>query len=53
MNKPAKIRDKRAKYVKQRIEDARNSTLEVKRLSRELFLSERTIERDLKRDLKK
>lgn len=49
MNKPQKIRDKRSDYVKDRIKNANNATLEVKKLAKELFLSERTIERDLKR----
>ncbi len=49
MNKNGKIRKARARYVKKRIEDTRNTTQEVKKLAKELFLSERTIERDLKR----
>lgn len=49
MNKSEKIRQERADYVKQRISKCKNTDKEVKKLSKELFLSERTIEKDLKR----
>jgi DeoR/GlpR family transcriptional regulator of sugar metabolism len=42
------LKTKRAEYVKQRIEKVINKPTEIKRLSSELFLSERTIRRDLK-----
>lgn len=49
MNKSEKIRQDRADYVKQRINKCTNTDREVKKLAKELFLSERTIEKDLKR----
>ena len=50
MNKSERTLKNRSKYVKERIENCKNTNEEVRRLSKELFLSERTIERDLKRD---
>ena len=50
MNKPKDKIEERAKYVKERVNNARHATQEIKRLARELFLDVRTIERDLKRD---
>ena len=41
------LKTKRAEYVKQRIEQVKNKPTEIKRLSKELFLSERTIWRDI------
>jgi len=49
MNKPKKQIDKRAEYIKQRIKETKNTSNEITKLANELFLSERTIERDLKR----
>lgn len=49
MNKSDKKMEKRAKYVKERIKESNNATREIRKLSQELFLSERTIERDLKK----
>jgi len=37
----------RAKYIKQRVEVVKNKPTEIKRLAKELFLSEKTIRRDL------
>lgn len=53
MNKSEKVRNERAKYVKKRVNESRNASVEIRRLSKELFLSERTIERDLERNLNK
>jgi len=36
----------RAQYVKERVGKVNNKTTEIKRLAKELFLSERTIRRD-------
>lgn len=49
MNKNDDIRTARAKYVKKCVSESKNCTKVVKKLAKELFLSERTIERDLKR----
>lgn len=39
---------KRKEYVKNRINNSKNIYQEIKKLSNELFISVRTIERDLK-----
>ena len=39
----------RAKYIQERINKAEKTTMEVEKLSKELFLSERQIYRDLKK----
>ena len=49
MNKDQATKDARAKYVQERINKSKNSSKEVAKLSKELFLSQQTIERDLKR----
>lgn len=49
MNKNDNIRTARAKYVKECVNKSKNCTRAVEKLAKELFLSERTIERDLKR----
>ncbi len=49
MNKPKNILEKRAEYVKKEVNKSKNTTKAIKRLSNELYLSERTIERDLKK----
>jgi DNA-binding CsgD family transcriptional regulator len=53
MNKSERTLKNRCKYVKERIANCRNTNEEVKQIAKDLFLSERTIERDLKRDFKK
>ena len=53
MNKSQRTLKNRCKYVKERIENCRNTNEEVKQIAKDLFLSERTIERDLKRDFKR
>ena len=37
----------RAEYIKTRVESVRNKQTEIKRIADELFLSERTVRRDL------
>ena len=49
MKKTNKQLEDRARYVSQRVNSAQDSAQEIKKLARELFLSERTIERDLMR----
>jgi DeoR/GlpR family transcriptional regulator of sugar metabolism len=49
MNRDQERKEHRARYVKLRIESVRNKTTEIKRLADELFISERTIKRDLKK----
>ncbi len=39
----------RQEYIKKRVENVRNKPSEIKRLADELFLSEKTVRRDLKR----
>jgi hypothetical protein len=51
MNKNKRQQDRRAKYVQKRVSECNNTSEEVRRLAKELFLSERTIERDLKRNI--
>lgn len=47
MSKSEEIRDKRSQYVKEIIKNSDNSKgFEIRKLSKELFLSERTIQRD-------
>lgn len=49
MNKSKEILRKRAEHIKNVVNKSKNTTKAIKRLSNELYLSERTIERDLKR----
>ena len=49
MNKSQKILKKRSDYIKGTINKSKNTLKAIKRLSNELYLSERTIERDLKK----
>ena len=48
MYKSNDILKKRRQYIKERVEKVKNKNTEIKRLSNELFLSEKTIKRDLK-----
>ena len=43
------IKEKRAEYIKQRVSNVKNKPTEIKRLADELFLSEFTVRRDLKK----
>ena len=47
MNRDKERLNKRREYVKQKIWVAKNTDSEVKKLARRLFLSERTIYKDL------
>jgi len=49
MNKPKTILDKRAEHVKNVVNKSKNTIKAIKKLSNELYLSERTIERDLRK----
>jgi DeoR/GlpR family transcriptional regulator of sugar metabolism len=49
MNKNKKILEKRAQHIKNVVNKSKNTTKAIKKLSESLYLSERTIERDLKR----
>lgn len=49
MNKADKIKDKRKKYIQSRVDAVKNKSTEIKRIADELFLSEVTIYRDLKK----
>jgi len=44
----SKLED-RADYIKKRVEAVKNKPTEIKRLADELFLSEKTVRRDLKK----
>ena len=48
MNKDKDVKEARAKYVQGRVNKSKNSEKEVKKLSKELYLSIDTIYRDLK-----
>lgn len=43
------LKTKRAEYIKNRVDQVRNKTTEIKRLSNELFISESTVRRDLQK----
>lgn len=47
MNKNKDISKKRADYIKDIVNKSKNTAKAIKKLSNELYLSERTIERDL------
>lgn len=49
MRKDTTLLEQRRQYIQQRIAEAKRVDVEVKKLSRELFLSERTIMNDLKK----
>lgn len=49
MNKNKEILKKRADYIKETINKSKNTIKAIQKLSAELYLSERTIERDLKK----
>jgi len=49
MNKPNNILNARAKYVKNVVNKSKNTSKAIDKLSKELFLSPKTIERDLKK----
>jgi len=49
MNKDKEVKKARAKYVQGVINKSKNTDKAVKKLSRELYLSERTIYNDLKK----
>jgi len=52
MNKSEKVKEARSEFIKDRIDNSeyRNKNVEISKLSRELFLSKRTIERDYKKN---
>ena len=49
MNKTKSILSKRAEHVKKVVNKSKNTSQAIKELSNTLYLSERTIERDLKK----
>tara|TARA_R110002012_G_scaffold271164_3_gene456355 strand:- start:1527 stop:1676 length:150 start_codon:yes stop_codon:yes gene_type:complete len=49
MNKSKSKLEKRAEHIKNVVNKSKNTMKAIKRLSNELYLSERTIERDLKK----
>ena len=49
MNKNDTLLDKRAEYIKNRVAEVKNKTTEIKRISRDLFISESTVRRDLQK----
>lgn len=49
MNKNDKKLEQRANYIKMRCDAVKNKTTEIRKLADELFVSERTIWRDLRR----
>ena len=51
MRKDTTLLEQRRAYIQQRISEAKKVEVEVKKLSRELFLSERTIMNDVKKQL--
>ena len=48
MNKDKGVKEARAKYVQDVVNKSKNTIKAVRKLSKDLFLSEKTIERDLK-----
>ena len=50
MNRNDKKLNQRSNYVKMRCGAVKNRTTEIKKLADELFISERTLWRDLNRD---
>jgi hypothetical protein len=48
MNRDVTLKEQRKAYVQNRVAAVRNKETEIKRIARELFLSEKTIKRDLK-----
>jgi len=49
MNKRKSLLDKRAEHIKWVVNNRKNTPRTIEKLSRELFLSERTIYRDLRK----
>jgi DeoR/GlpR family transcriptional regulator of sugar metabolism len=49
MNKSEDILKKRSDYIKEKVNKSKNTTKAIEKLSNELFLSEKTITRDLKK----
>ena len=49
MNKSEKVKKARADHIKKRVNESKNTSKAIERLTNELFLSEKTILRDLKK----
>ena len=49
MNKNKSILQKRADHIKKEVNKSKNTSKAIKKLSNDLYLSERTIERDLRK----
>jgi DeoR/GlpR family transcriptional regulator of sugar metabolism len=49
MYKDKKVKENRAAYVQQVVNKSKDTIKAIKKLSNELFLSEKTIERDLRK----
>lgn len=51
MNKDQDVKDARAKYIQDVVNKSKRTGKAIAKLAKELFLSEKTIERDSKKDI--
>ena len=52
-DKMRQLKDERARHIRDRVDKSTDATEEVRKLSQELFISEQTIWKDLKRSSSK